>query len=144
MRIAILLMAPGVHCAAHAADGGTGTWRCGNTYTDQPCKNGKVVGLDDARDAAQKRAADGTTREARSAADRLERDRLRQESEQAKRQPVLIEDRPDAKPRQESRTGARKSRKGQSGADYFSVRAPASTAKKKTAKAAGRKSAPQG
>ena len=50
--IAALLAAACAQLAPLAAHAGTETWRCGNTYTDQPCKDGKAIDLDDARDEA--------------------------------------------------------------------------------------------
>ncbi|NDZ14979.1 hypothetical protein C7T35_18665 [Variovorax sp. WS11] len=140
-KIAILAMAPCALWASPAAAAGTAAWRCGNTYSDQPCPEGKPLALDDARDATQKRDADRTTREALAAGDRLERERLRQEKAQAGRHPTLIDSRPAApKPEADS---AKKKKKGKKEPDYFSAHDPVATAKKKAEKAekAGRRSA---
>ena len=107
--IAALLAAACAQLVPPAAHAGTETWRCGNTYTDQPCQGGKAIVLDDARDATQKREADGATREALAAAERLERERVRLESAQARRAPALTDNKPvnakpDTRPHAESRS----------------------------------------
>jgi hypothetical protein len=143
-KIAILAMAACCWCVSPEAVAGTAAWRCGNTYSDRPCPDGKPLALDDTRDAAQKREADRTTREALAAGDQLERERLRQEKAQADRQPTLIDSRPAApKPEADS---AKKKKKGKKDPDYFSAHDPVATAKKKAEKAekaekAGRRSA---
>jgi len=136
--IAAFLAAACAQLAPLAAHGGTETWRCGNTYTDQPCKDGKAIDLDDARGAAQKREADSATHEARTAADRMERDRVRLESAQARRAATLIDNRPlNAKPDPSHGAGvAQKKKKGKKEADYFSAHDPVATAKKKAEKKA--------
>lgn len=55
------------------------TWRCGSTYSDQPCEGGKTVKVNDHRSDDDRRAADAGTRSAQTHADRLERTRLSQE-----------------------------------------------------------------
>lgn len=55
------------------------TWRCGSTYSDQPCEGGKTVKVNDHRSDEDRRAADAGTRSAQTHADRLERTRLSQE-----------------------------------------------------------------
>jgi len=141
--IAALLAAACAQLVPLAAHAGAETWRCGNTYTDQPCKDGRIVDLEDARDATQRREADGTTREARAAADRLERERVRLESAQARRAATLIDNKPlDAKPGSTQGSGvAQKKKKGKREPDYFSAHDPVATAKKKAAKKADSKSA---
>jgi hypothetical protein len=140
--IAALLAAACIQLAPPTAHAGTETWRCGNTYTDQPCRDGRIVDLEDARNAAQKREADGTTREARAAADRLERERIRLESAQARRAATLIDNRPlDAKPAAAQGPGvAQKKKKSKKEPDYFSAHDPVATAKKKAEKKAEKKS----
>jgi hypothetical protein len=116
------------------AAAGAATWRCGNTYSDQPCEGGKALALDDARDAAQKRDADRTTREAQAAGERMERERLRLEKAQASH-PTLIDSRPAA-PRAEPAVQAKgKGKKGRKEPEYFSAHDPVATAKKKAEKA---------
>jgi hypothetical protein len=135
-RLAIVLMAPSAGCIALAAEGGTSTWRCGNTYTDQPCKGGKAVDLEDARDTTQRREADAATRDAHGAGDRMERERVRQESASARRNAIVMEDKREPAARPETQASARKNKKGKKEADYFSAHDPVATAKKKEEKAA--------
>ncbi len=83
-----------LHSASIAAQAAPGTWRCGNAYSDRPCHGGKVMDLTDSREAAQKEAADRSTREARTAAERMERDRIRTESAHGRRHTTLIDNAP--------------------------------------------------
>jgi len=136
-RIATLAMAACL-CSSPAA-AGNAAWRCGNTYTDQPCADGKALALDDARDRRPASGPHRATIDAQSAGDRLERERLRQEKAQAVRQATLIDSRP-AMPRPEADT-PKKKKKGKKAPDYFSAHDPVATAKKKAEKAAGRRSA---
>lgn len=85
-RITGLLIAAGIFAAAATAaaaptgqPGAQGTWRCGNTYTDQPCKGGSEVKVDDSRSESDRRAADAATRRNEVRADELERSRLGRE-----------------------------------------------------------------
>ena len=73
--IAIFSIAAGI-CSAGAAAQGANTWRCGNTYSDQPCEGGRTVKVDDRRSDEDRRAADAGTRSAQTQADRMERNRL--------------------------------------------------------------------
>ena len=72
---AIFSIAIGV-CSAGAAAQGANTWRCGNTYSDQPCEGGRTVKVDDRRSDEDRRAADAGTRGIQTQADRMERNRL--------------------------------------------------------------------
>jgi len=72
---AIFSIAIGV-CSAGAAAQGANTWRCGNTYSDQPCEGGRTVKVDDRRSDENRRAADAGTRGVQTQADRMERNRL--------------------------------------------------------------------
>lgn len=139
--IAILAMAACALWAPPAATAGPAAWRCGNTYSDQPCPDGKPLALGDTRDAEQKRQADNSTREAKAAGDRLERERLLQEKAQAGRHATLIDSRPAA-PKADP-DGAKKKKKGKKEPAHFSAHDPVATAKKKAEKAkkAGRRSA---
>ena len=73
--IAIFSIAAGI-CSAGAAAQGANTWRCGNTYSDQPCEGGRTVKVDDRRSDEDRRAADAGIRSAQTQADRMERSRL--------------------------------------------------------------------
>ena len=85
LRIAIVLIAASAHLTMASAQNAAGTWRCGNTYTDQACKNGKAVNVDDTRSEADRQASDAATRRAELRGDQLESSRLRQEKEAAER-----------------------------------------------------------
>ena len=139
--IAILAMAASALWASPPTTAGTAAWRCGNTYSDQPCQDGKPLALGDMRDAGQKREADNSTREAQAAGDRLERERLQQEKAQAGRHATLIDSRPAA-PKADA-DGPKKKKKGKKEPDHFSAHDPVATAKKKAEKAekAGRRGA---
>ena len=83
--IAIFLIAAYAHLAPAAAQNASGTWRCGNTYTDQPCKDGKPVNVDDQRSDADRRAADAGTRSAEKHANEMERSRVKLDRDVAER-----------------------------------------------------------
>lgn len=83
--IAIACIAAGgwLHAAAQPA---AGTWRCGNTYTDQPCPGGRALPLDAPPGTERVRDADAQTRQMQAAAVRMEAERLRHERER----PALV------------------------------------------------------
>lgn len=54
-------------------------YRCGNSYSQVPCAQGKVLTIDDTSDAARKKAADAATRRDAQLANQLEQERLQQE-----------------------------------------------------------------
>ena len=76
--------------AAAQTTTGTDTWRCGNTYTDQPCTGGKAVNVDDARSAAEQRAAERQVRDAGRHADALARERRALEARSVNQGPAVI------------------------------------------------------
>jgi hypothetical protein len=67
-------------------------YRCGDSYSQQPCPGGKVVEVDDARSASQKAQTDQAVRRDAKAAEALEKARLHDEAKPAQ---VLL---PPAKP----------------------------------------------
>jgi hypothetical protein len=77
-KIAFLLTVT-CFCAVAGAASNGGTWRCGNTYTDQPCKGGREVKVDDSRSESDRRAADAATRRNELRADELAQSRLGRE-----------------------------------------------------------------
>ncbi|MBO9515274.1 MAG: hypothetical protein J7549_14250 [Variovorax sp.] len=130
---AALLMAAFAPWSAVAAEG-SGTWRCGNTYTDQPCKGGQRIEVDDTRDARQKHDADDSIREAHSAASRMEADRRRLEADGARNRPALIENtaRQDVAPQGAAgKKTAAKTRRSQKETLYASPNSTAPKSKKK-------------
>ncbi|NCP39438.1 MAG: hypothetical protein GW848_02885 [Rhodoferax sp.] len=54
-------------------------YRCGNSYSQMPCAQGKVLNIDDSRDAARKKEVDAATRRDNQLANQLEHERLLQE-----------------------------------------------------------------
>ncbi len=142
-RIAIACMAActWLAAAAAAAQEPPGAWRCGNTYTDRPCEGGKAVATGDAPGIDQAREAQDDTRRIQAAADRMERDRLRQEHARAQ-QPGLVHfprpANPSAPPQAREAGAKRKKEKGEKGRkepDFFTASGPGSTARKKAPKA---------
>lgn len=85
ITFAIFLIASYAQLSTATAQNSQGTWRCGNTYTDQPCKGGKEVSVDDSRSEADRRAADAATRHNERRAGELERSRLKLDRDVAER-----------------------------------------------------------
>lgn len=54
-------------------------YRCGNSYSQMPCAQGKVLTIDDASDPERKKEADAATRRDARLANQLEQQRLQQE-----------------------------------------------------------------
>ena len=73
LRIALVLIAASAHLTMASAQNAPETWRCGNTYTDEPCKGGKAINVDDTRSEADRKASDLSTRRAEVRGDQLER-----------------------------------------------------------------------
>ena len=59
-------------------------YKCGNSYSQTPCADGKAVMNQDLRTEDQKRQADETTSRQKSAASGFENDRIAQEKRDAK------------------------------------------------------------
>ncbi|MDM0105049.1 hypothetical protein QTH97_08915 [Variovorax sp. J22R24] len=138
-RSAILLAAACLQWDALAAEGSSGTWRCGNSYTDRPCEGGRALKFQDARTADQRREADRTTRDARMAADRLERERLHLESVSARRQASFIDNKPQprmATPTHRDANAVYKMKKRPKDPVYVSRQDPASPPKKRASRSA--------
>lgn len=66
-----------VRCAAQTA------YRCGSSYSQQPCLGGVAVQADDARTAQQAAQAAAAAKRDSRLADEMQRDRLRQEAKAA-------------------------------------------------------------
>jgi hypothetical protein len=130
-RIAILAMTACL-CSSPAAAAGNAAWRCGNTYTDQPCEAGRALPLDEAPVATRKREADQATREARAEAERMERERLRLEAAQGPGQATLIDNAPRTRAAApEARDTSMKKGKPRKDPQYLSPRDPSAAPKKK-------------
>ncbi|MGJ7483702.1 hypothetical protein ACSFA2_00485 [Variovorax sp. LT2P21] len=132
-RIAIVCMALCTWIGTVQAQEASGAWRCGNTYTDQPCKGGKAVALDEAPSADQAREAERATRRTQAAADRMERDRLRQEK--AAPSPLIHLPKPTqaVSPAEPAHPTAKK-KKGRKEPDFFTAAGPGTSKKKKAEK----------
>jgi hypothetical protein len=128
-RIAIVCMALCTAIGAADAQNPAGAWRCGNTYSDQPCTGGKAVALDDAPSADQVRDAERNTQRTQAAADRMERDRLRREKAAA---PLSHIPKPtNAVVPTEAAHPVAKKKKGRNAPDFFTAAGPGSSTKKK-------------
>ena len=84
MAIALLCTAPAWSAPA-AAQGGQNIYRCGDTYSQQPCAGGRLIAASDSRSADQKSQTDEATKRSSQAADAMEKERIKEE---AKRAPV--------------------------------------------------------
>jgi hypothetical protein len=79
-------LAIGVLCTAlgwgapAAAQGMQGIYRCGDTYSQQPCAGGKLVAASDSRSATQKAQTDEATKRDARAADAMEKARIKEEA----------------------------------------------------------------
>ena len=67
--------------SAAAMDASAQTWRCGNTYSDQPCEGGRTVKVEDRRSDADRKASEDAARRNERSADRLARSRQSLERE---------------------------------------------------------------
>ena len=71
--------------AAQQTSGAKPVWRCGNSYSDQPCTGGKSVDVSDPRSATDRSAAEAATLRTASSASAMERDRVHLERDALKR-----------------------------------------------------------
>ena len=113
------------------------TYRCGNTYSQTPCPNGKTLDVTDSRTADQKKQTDAATANSAKAGDNLEKARLAQEKRDLaanKARPVVIA--PVAAPKvaaePQPRTHAKRKKKT---SPYFTAQAPREKKEKKPANA---------
>lgn len=77
------LVAPALLLLAATAQGQT-VYRCGNSYSQQPCPGGTTVEASDARTPEQRRAQQADAQQQRRVADRLEKERLKEEAAAAR------------------------------------------------------------
>jgi len=82
--IAALLIALGISPASAAA------WRCGNSYSDQPCAGGQAIEVEDPRSPADRRAQDAANRDTRRQADAMARERRALEAQASRQRPAVI------------------------------------------------------
>ena len=79
LPIALLCAATGWMAPAAAED----IYRCGDSYSQQPCAGGKLVAASDTRSASQKAQTDQATKRDAKSADAMERARLKEEGKPA-------------------------------------------------------------
>ena len=132
-RTAIVCMAICTWLGTVQAQEASGAWRCGNTYSDQPCKGGRPVALDAAPSPDQAREAERSTQRTQAAADRMERDRLRRDK--AAPSPLIHLPKPTNAmlPAEPAHPKAKK-KKGRNESDFFTAAGPGTSKKKKTEK----------
>ena len=71
----------GIAAAAWTAPAGAqDIYRCGDSYSQQPCAGGKLVAASDSRTAAQKSQTDAATRRDAKTAEAMEKARLKEEA----------------------------------------------------------------
>jgi hypothetical protein len=73
-----LILIAGLALAAHAAGAQT-VWRCGNSYSEQPCAGGTPVAATDARSPAQATRSSRVAQADMKLADKMEKERLARE-----------------------------------------------------------------
>jgi hypothetical protein len=79
LKIALLCAAAGWMAPA-AAQNTQSIYRCGDSYSQQPCAGGKLVAASDTRSASQKSQTDQATRRDAKSADTMEKARLKEEA----------------------------------------------------------------
>jgi hypothetical protein len=77
----VLLCASLFACAIPAA--AQGVYRCGNSYSQQPCPGGKEVAVEDERNAGQRAQTDKAVQRDAKAAEAMEKARLKEEAKPA-------------------------------------------------------------
>jgi len=85
-QIAAVLIAFG---SIASTAGAQAIYRCGNSYSQQPCAAGSVVEADDPRSASQREQAAQVARKDARLANEMERDRLKQEAKAPAYKPPL-------------------------------------------------------
>ena len=136
--IALLLACGGLGAQAQAI------YRCGNTYSQQPCADGTLVKVDDARSPGAAAAAGAETRRQAKAADAMEKARLHEE---AKAAPASVmqttKAEPAPEPREKETAEAKKHAKKKTAKkpEYFTAVAPKKPGEKAAKKTAKKKSA---
>ena len=111
-------------------------YRCGNTYSQTPCPNGKTIDVTDSRSADQKKQTDAATASTAKAGDAMEKSRLAQEKRDLaanQARPVVIAPAAVPAPPAQPVTYAKKKKKKPS--PYFTAQAPRENKEKKPAKA---------
>ena len=133
MSIAIIFIST---CAISTWASAQNAYRCGNTYSQTPCANGKTIDVTDSRSADQKKQTDAATASTAKAGDTLEKSRLAQEKRDLaanKARPVVIAPIAAPAPPPQPVTYAKKKKKKPS--PYFTAQAPREKKERKPAKA---------
>ncbi|MEO5672385.1 MAG: hypothetical protein ABIR26_16990 [Ramlibacter sp.] len=78
----LVLLAAGVFGGAAPA-GAEAIYRCGNSYSQKPCPDGKMVNADDARSSSQRADTTQAAQRDAKAADVMEKARLKEEGKPA-------------------------------------------------------------
>jgi hypothetical protein len=113
-------------------------YRCGDSYSQQPCPGGKPVAVEDSRTPAQRAQTTDAVKRQAAAADQLEKERVREEAKPASvgMPPEKVEEFPPQRDRTESAAKAKKPQ-------YFTATSPRKPGepapKKKKAKAKAKK-----
>ena len=135
IHIAAVVLAASAHWAAAAADK---IYRCGDTYSDQPCVGATMVPTPDPPTLAQREQTEAATRRDAKTADLMEKERLRLEGQPAQAMIPKPPPRPPTPVVDPPKTIKHKLRKP----EYFSAVAPRkpgdTVAKKKKARKAAR------
>lgn len=113
LRLSPLWIALACTAAANSpAWAAPGIWRCGNnSYSQTPCEGGQSIDVEAAPNAQRRREAEDGTRRDRAAADRMERERLQLEAQQARQRAVVIGEPSREKPGNARPSTARQSAK---------------------------------
>lgn len=119
IQIALIFIA--ITLAYMPAHGQT-VYKCGNSYSQTPCADGKTVDVSDPRSAAQKAEADAATRRGAKAADAMERNRLREEAQMRAANRVAAGKTPTAGAAKKA-VGEKKAKK-EKPPEYFTAREP--------------------
>ena len=134
-HLVIACLAAGIGLGA-AAQNPSATWRCGNTYTDQPCQGGKAVKMVKEPSATQVRDADASMRQLQADAQRMERDRVRSEKAHGSQSGLVHIPRPTTATVAVEPTPAKsQKKKSRKEPDFFTAAGPGSAAAKKKAQA---------
>jgi hypothetical protein len=109
--------------APATAQGAKNIYRCGNTYSQQPCADGKLVAASDSRSAAQKSQTDEAAKRDAKAAEAMEKARVKEE---AKPVPVgMPADKPASAPKDTNKPERKSKKKSKSKKDdHFTAVAP--------------------
>ena len=123
-------------CAVSTWATAQNTYRCGNSYSQTPCPNGKTLDVNDSRTTDQKKQTDAASANSAKAGDAMEKARLAQEKRDLaanKARPVVIAPVAAPKVATEPQPRAHAKRKKKT-SPYFTAQAPREKKERKTAK----------